>query len=204
MELPRWLRWDALQRTQFTYIRHAAVIAVLTVAAAFGGLDSAPTFQTVRLGAAYSNGPLKITILSLTVGCRSDMPLSNQPLVSDGSSLVSLEASIQNAVDEDVPIHGYDKSDVFSLDGVDPQDALYGVYRPATLDPVENVAARLSASVVVVWKVPDSVLSTSPTLTVRIYDLQKVQSAILPSMHWTTTDRDTGGLLTVPKAKCEQ
>lgn len=212
MELPQWLGWDALQRTQFTYIRHAVVIAVLTVAAAFGGLDSAPTFQTVRLGAAYSNGPLKITILSLTVGCRSDMPLSNQPLASNGLSLVSLEASIQNTVDEDVPIDGYDQSNVFSLDGVDPQDldrvdsqaASQQVYRTGTSDAIKDIPAGFIESIIVIWTVPENILAESPTLTVRIFDLEKVQRAILPSMHWATTSRNTGGLLTIPKTKCEQ
>lgn len=199
MALPRWLKWEALGRVQIKYIRHAVVVAVLAVAAAFGGLDDAPVFQTVSLGEAYSNGPLEITISSVQVGCRSDMP---DKRASEGRSLVSLEATVQNLEHEDVPVHGYLKSDVFGLEVPDSKDALKGVYVTGRTDAIEDVVAGATMDLMVVWEVPDEVLAKLSVLAVRVYDLQKTQRTLIPSVIWDTTNRDTGGRLSTPKVTC--
>ncbi|MUM18167.1 hypothetical protein FZI91_03405 [Mycobacterium sp. CBMA271] len=196
-----WLRAQ-VERAQLKYLWQTATIAVLASTAAFGGLATAPAIRMASLGDEVSIGPLRITPHALVVGCSEEkVPRGAALDIRDGQSLVVLRATIESAADEDVSFGSGDSTRVFKLQS-EPRYAYLGVYPEDAKYYVSDIAARSTMDVSIIWRIPTVQANEMSTVTIFIYDLEKQQSLLLPSMDWGITVRHTGSQLSVPMTRC--
>ncbi|MBA0045721.1 hypothetical protein [Mycobacteroides sp. LB1] len=195
-----WLR-EQLQRTQLKRLWQVVTVAVLAVAAAFGGLGEAPTVKPVQLGETYLNGPLRITPHALVAGCKK-VPFSYAYAIPDDKSILVLRVTIESVVDEDLVFDGNNRYKIFELQTDKSNDVFVGIVPEGGSSPVTDIAAGTTMEAGITWQVPNKWLTSSRTAIVNINDLEKKSQEFIPVVQWMLADRDTHGQLTAQLGRC--
>ncbi|MUM15354.1 hypothetical protein FZI91_05990 [Mycobacterium sp. CBMA271] len=161
-------RWQLLDRFSLTHLRRAAVIAVLVVTAAFGGLNQADIGTHISFGAPYENGPLVITPRSLRAVCDpSQVPRTAAAVVKivKTGQVIALNASIENTsmrtVPFDVPLrkpnYRNTPDNIFELMSPPTSSNYAGVFaEQGPLTNADAISPGKSAEYTIIWTVPKS------------------------------------------------
>lgn len=201
---PWWRRrWDALS---LTHLAWAAVILVLGVSAAFGGLDRADHVERTALGETYDNGPFQVTPRAVTV----IDALPGLPELPPQCRYLVLDVAIENVADEAVPVQlnpvvavdlGCEPPSSrgsVAFDLASPAGVYVGAYRGRVERPVNVVEPGLVHDYAVVWTVPVEALTRDPNAVIRIYDMWSYVSTFRIAKDWGRTNTVKYAEFTVP------
>lgn len=186
-----WRRvWD---RLSLGHLRWIALVTILAVSAAFGGLDRANHVTPLALGSTYTAGPLKITPESVTLVDYLP-PLSE---LAPGCSYLVLAVTVENTGAESVPLQPLDTStdpeancrdfapasprNAFEL--VSPSSHYVGAFRGSTLAAVPVVEPGFTSAYSVVWLV-----APHRDYVLRIYEMASYISTFRIAKDWGRTE----------------
>ncbi|MDF2585209.1 MAG: hypothetical protein K0R33_3852 [Mycobacterium sp.] len=191
-----WRRvWD---RLSLGHLRWIALVAILAVSAAFGGLDQAHHVKPLALGDTYTAGPLAVTAKSVTV---VDYLPHLAELTPECRYLV-LAVTVRNTGAESVPLQPLSTADqpevtcrdfspaspsnVFEL--VVPESTYIGAFRGSTFATVPVVEPGFTADYSVVWLLSLDRIRQNPDYVIRIYEMAAYISTFRIAKDWGRTE----------------
>lgn len=199
-----------LDRFALGNLQRIGAIGALLATAAFGGLDTAEPVTHLTWNKPFSNGPLRITPLSLEVVCdASQVPQSAKSLVGfvKLDAVVALTATIENTEDKDIPLDRpvnepktMPRTNIFDL-----SNSVSSNYSGMFTDggpyiPSSRIIPGKVAKYTMIWTVPKRLITNE--FSVRIYELFKGVLHNETFYIWTHRDPASYGQISIQPKAC--
>ncbi|MDA2890751.1 hypothetical protein PDG61_07500 [Mycolicibacterium sp. BiH015] len=142
----------------------AAVVAILAVAALFGGLDRVDTSATpFAPGEEFSDGQFTVTLARARLVEQIEGGRRVIAAAKPGRVYLGVVATVRN--DGTVPGTLRDELDLRDVPGAE----FYGVFRNRDGSPITNVGPGLTEQLVFAWSLPVDVLTDDSVITIRVW-----------------------------------
>lgn len=155
-------QWFAQRRvSQWT---KGAVVAILAVAALFGGLDRVDTRATAFApGEEFSDGQFGVTLERARLIDKIESGGRVVAPAKPGRVYLGVVATLRN--DGTVPGQLRDELDLRDVAGKE----FYGVYRFRDSSPIINLGPGLTEQLVFMWHLPVGALTSDSEITIRVW-----------------------------------
>ena len=154
--------WVAQRRLSQSW--KAALVAILAVAALFGGLDRVDTSATpFAPGEEFSDGQFTVTLERARLVEKIDSGRRVIAPAKQGRMYLGVVATLRN--DGTVPGGLRDELDLRDVPGKE----FYGVFRNRDASPIMNLGPGLTEELIFLWSLPVDALADDSVVTIRVW-----------------------------------